>query len=64
MDGYELATRITEKKRKDPPIMIAFSGCSQPTDLEKSRKAKFQAHLVKPVKLDSLLNTLAALPLP
>ena len=64
MDGYELATRITEKKQKHAPIMIAFTGYGQPADLEKSRRAGFQAHLVKPVKLDALLNTLAALPLP
>ena len=64
MDGYELARQIAETQRGHEPIMIALTGYSQPADFQKSRDAGFHLHLVKPIKLDVLLNNLSALPLP
>ena len=58
MDGYELAARLRETMSK-PPRMVALSGYGRPADQEKSAAAGFERHLVKPVDLKSLLQTLS-----
>jgi CheY-like chemotaxis protein len=62
MDGYELAKRITERMPEHIPTMIALSGYGQPSDLEKSRRAGFHHHLVKPIDIGGVLKALASLP--
>jgi CheY-like chemotaxis protein len=59
MDGYELASRLRETH--EALRLIALTGYGQEHDREKSRRAGFDAHLVKPVELEVLL---AALDLP
>ena len=52
MDGYELARRIA---RIAPDVhLVALTGYGQPGDRERSAKAGFVAHLVKPVQYENL----------
>ncbi len=59
MDGYELAARIRGHGDGELPYLVALTGYGQATDLERSRAAGFNEHLVKPVDLDQLLGVLA-----
>jgi signal transduction histidine kinase len=54
MNGHELAVRL----RADHPRMrlISLTGFGQPSDAEAAARAGFEAHLVKPVKIDRLLE--------
>jgi PAS domain S-box-containing protein len=52
MDGYELAQRLRERSPELP--MIALTGYGQEDDVEKSKSAGFDRHLVKPVDLTRL----------
>lgn len=54
MDGYELAERMREEHHDHPLKLIALTGYGQPSDHERSAKAGFSAHLVKPVDLAQL----------
>jgi CheY-like chemotaxis protein len=54
MDGYELARRLRERDDLKDATLIALSGYGQPGDRERSRRAGFTAHLVKPVDLATL----------
>ena len=59
MDGYELARRLRLAAARDPsapPLrLIALSGYGEQSDRERSRKAGFFRHLVKPVDLEALM---------
>ena len=59
MDGYELAGRMREELHDAPLKLVALTGYGQPSDRERSAKAGFSAHLVKPVDLDQLERCLA-----
>jgi PAS domain S-box-containing protein len=59
MDGYELAARL-RSVLPDVPL-IALSGYGQPTDQSRSQAAGFDRHLVKPVELRPLLETISEL---
>jgi signal transduction histidine kinase len=54
MDGYELARRI----RRDPAlkhlVLVALTGYGREEDKDRSIRAGFDCHLVKPVALDAL----------
>ncbi|MCZ7687721.1 MAG: response regulator [Sandaracinaceae bacterium] len=54
MDGYELAERMREELPEQPLRLIALTGYGQAGDRERSAKAGFAAHLVKPVDLAQL----------
>ena len=56
MDGYELAGRLRE--RVQGVRLIALTGYGQQHDRERSLRAGFDLHLVKPVDLDALLAAL------
>ncbi len=59
MDGYQVAKRIREHQELDQTRLIAISGYGQDTDRERSAKAGFNHHLVKPVdpaRLQALLD--------
>jgi len=59
MDGYELAAEL---RRRVPDLrLVAVTGYGQREDRERSRAAGFDAHLVKPVDLDVLEQTLTRL---
>ncbi|MBK0392696.1 response regulator [Ramlibacter sp. CrO1] len=60
MDGYELGQRV-RRLAGDGCLLIALTGYGQEADKARSRAARFDHHLVKPVKYPELL---AVLPCP
>lgn len=61
VDGYELARRL--RSLESPPThMVALTGYDSHEDLERSRDAGFDHHLVKPVDLKELRSLLDELP--
>ena len=58
MDGYELAARMRAEPRVCGVRLIALTGYSQPGDRQRSTDAGFAAHLVKPVSIDMLVETI------
>jgi signal transduction histidine kinase len=59
MDGYELAAKLVEQLGTSAPRLIAMSGYGRKDDLERTRLAGFESHLVKPVDATSLLRAIA-----
>lgn len=60
LDGYELARRIRLDPRLRSVKLIAMSGFGQPEDLERSARAGFDRHLIKPFDPRALAELLAA----
>lgn len=60
LDGYEVARRIRALPGTGSTYLIALTGYGQPDDRRRSHEAGFNAHLVKPVKMDELLRVLTA----
>jgi signal transduction histidine kinase len=59
MDGYELAQQLRESRYlPDDARVVAITGYGQDTDRRRSTEAGFNAHLVKPVSLDTLARTI------
>jgi CheY-like chemotaxis protein len=54
-DGWELMRRLRERS---PVRAVAMSGYGWKEDLEKSRAAGFEAHLLKPLRITDLENVL------
>ncbi len=54
MDGYELARTLRTRFAPDALRLVALTGYGQLKDLQQSRAAGFDVHLVKPVPLDRL----------
>ena len=54
MDGYELAQRIRQQYPELQVAIVALSGYGRAIDRENSAKAGFDAHLVKPVRIEDL----------
>jgi CheY-like chemotaxis protein len=59
MTGYELA-RLMRAAAGDSLRLIAVSGYGQPEDRLRSQSAGFNAHLVKPVRIEDLRSILAS----
>ena len=59
MNGYELAKQLRAISRLNGMRLIALTGYGQAEDLQRSRGAGFDAHLVKPVDLAKLERALA-----
>ncbi|HEX4420054.1 MAG TPA: PAS domain S-box protein [Kofleriaceae bacterium] len=62
MDGYELASRIRQAPGGDKIRLVALSGYGQSADHQRTEHAGFDAHLVKPVEVQRVLEQLAKLP--
>jgi signal transduction histidine kinase/ActR/RegA family two-component response regulator len=60
MSGYEVARALRDCVETAGVYLVAVSGYGQPEDREKSLRAGFDAHLVKPVEPDELRRLLAA----
>jgi CheY-like chemotaxis protein len=58
LDGWELALRLRATEAGRRMILIAVSGYGQLEDQRLSQNAGFDAHLVKPVDLDTLTNAI------
>jgi CheY-like chemotaxis protein len=63
MNGYEVAKSFSSDKELKNTFLIALSGYAQTNDLELAREAGFKKHLAKPVKLETLEQTLAEISL-
>ena len=59
MSGYELAQHIRELGAKPAPALIALTGYALEEDRQRALDAGFDAHLVKPVRLEDLRAVLA-----
>ncbi|HVZ37110.1 MAG TPA: response regulator, partial [Polyangiaceae bacterium] len=60
MDGYELAQKLRETRNGSlPPLrMVAMTGYGQEKDRERSRRAGFEQHLVKPLDLSLIAKAI------
>jgi CheY-like chemotaxis protein len=56
MDGYELARAL--RKKLPSILLIAVTGYGQASDRERALDAGFDAHLVKPVSIGAVTETL------
>ena len=56
--GHELAGKI--RQRLPEALLISVSGWGQEPDLQRSREAGFDHHLVKPVEFKTLLSLIAS----
>jgi PAS domain S-box-containing protein len=59
MDGYQLASRFRKQRSRSPMRLIALTGYGQESDRRRSAKAGFEAHLVKPIDLATLVRTVS-----
>lgn len=59
LSGYEVAKAILSSDRGAGVRLIALTGWGQEEDFDRSIAAGFQAHLVKPVSLSSLRESIA-----
>ncbi len=59
MDGYELA-RALRGRYGTSVRLVALTGYGQPSDIDRTRQAGFDAHLVKPVSLEAIQAALHA----
>jgi CheY-like chemotaxis protein len=58
MDGYALARRIRARPQAPKVFLVALTGYSEDSYRARSRDAGFDAHLVKPIDLESLRDVL------
>ncbi|MCA9708104.1 MAG: response regulator [Myxococcales bacterium] len=58
MDGYEVARALRADPAGTHRVLIALTGYGQPEDLERSREAGFDHHLIKPVAIDDVLSVM------
>ena len=61
MDGYELAVRLREELGAATPRLVALTGYGQHQDRARSQAAGFDVHLVKPIDVVKLLDTIGKL---
>ena len=59
MDGYELARRLLDDRQLSGIRLIALTGYGLAEDRNRSLAAGFEAHLVKPVTLETVINAIA-----
>jgi CheY-like chemotaxis protein len=62
MNGYDAARRIREQPWGRKMVLIAQTGWGQGEDQRRAEEAGFNAHMVKPLELDSLMRMIAELP--
>jgi CheY-like chemotaxis protein len=62
MNGYEACRKIRNEPWGKDLVLVALTGWGQEEDRLQSREAGFDAHLVKPVDLDVLLEFLSSPP--
>ncbi len=61
LSGYDVAKRIRQQSALRKACLIAVTGYGSPEDVERSKKAGFDHHMVKPVPFDELEKLLAAI---
>jgi CheY-like chemotaxis protein len=58
LDGFQIAARLRQEAALQNACLIALSGYGQAEDMERTRSAGFDFHLLKPVNSDELLRLL------
>ena len=58
MDGYEVARRLRSDPTFERTLLVAVTGYGQEGDIERSKQAGFDEHLVKPPPMESILRLL------
>lgn len=58
MTGYEVARRLRAKPEFDAVVLVAVTGWGGELDRRRSHEAGFDRHLVKPIKLEQVLDAL------
>jgi CheY-like chemotaxis protein len=61
LNGYEVAQRLRTQPRGRELVLIATTGWGQEEDRRRSARSGFDAHLVKPVDHQALLEVLVQL---
>ncbi|MGZ8274701.1 MAG: hybrid sensor histidine kinase/response regulator, partial [Burkholderiaceae bacterium] len=56
MNGYEVARNLRGSTATSKALLIAMTGYGQPEDIERSRAAGFDHHVVKPVSLEKIVD--------
>jgi signal transduction histidine kinase len=64
MDGYTAARTIRREPFGRNTLLVAMTGWGQAEDKRRAMEAGFDAHLVKPVSMDALMDIFASLRLP
>jgi PAS domain S-box-containing protein len=59
MDGYEVAAHLRQEEGCKSAVIIGISGYGREEDYARSHQAGFHHHLIKPVKLEEILEILA-----
>jgi two-component system CheB/CheR fusion protein len=59
IDGFEVSRRIRQDPNLSHIVLVALTGYGRASDRSASRAAGFDEHLVKPVKIEQLLEVLA-----
>ena len=59
LDGLEVCRRLRARTAKGQQLIVAMTGYGQEDDRRRSEEAGFDAHMVKPVDLDSLQELLS-----
>jgi CheY-like chemotaxis protein len=60
MSGLEVARRLRARSREPRPLLVAITGWNKADDVERTKDAGFDVHLVKPVSESQLLDALRA----
>lgn len=63
INGYEVAQQIRQQEALKNVMLVALTGYGQQSDLQHSKIAGFDHHLVKPTEFDKIEELLAALPM-
>jgi CheY-like chemotaxis protein len=58
VDGYGVVERLRRENGFDKIAFVAVTGSGRPEDVQRTRAAGFDAHLVKPVTRDALQKLL------
>ena len=58
MDGNEVARRLRGRPEFEKTLIVALTGWGQESDVERSRAAGFDHHLVKPANPEAILELL------
>jgi PAS domain S-box-containing protein len=59
LNGYEVATRMRQQPALHNIVLVAITGYGQEADRQRSKKAGFDHHLVKPADFDKVQQILA-----
>lgn len=62
MDGYELARKLRELNECRSAVLVALTGYGQADDRKQALEAGYDAHLIKPVSVQTLQTLLESLP--